>query len=157
MVIGLGNRMRGDDAAGPAIARLVAARGVEARVVEHEAEPTALIELWDGQSLAVVVDALAPAGRPGRIERREVGDEGLPRDPRRPASTHALDLAGTIELARSLGRLPSRLVVYGIEAAGFATGSPMTPEVEDAVTAAAGRVVGELPQANAASGGDRRS
>jgi hydrogenase maturation protease len=148
-VIGLGNRMRGDDAAGPEVARLLVERGVAAAVAEHEAEPTGLIELWDGVPLAIVLDATAPRGRPGRIERREVGEEGLPRDGQRAASTHALDLAETIELARSLERLPGRLVVYGIEAESFATGEPMSPPVVAAVTEAADRVGAEVAQATA--------
>jgi hydrogenase maturation protease len=149
VVIGLGNRMRGDDAIGPVVARLLAEREVEAAVAEHETEPTGLIELWDGAPLAVVVDATAPAGRPGRIERREVGEEGLPPDGRRAASTHALDLAATIELGRSLGRLPDRLVVYGIEAESFATGAPLSAPVAAALAEAADRVGAELAQAAA--------
>lgn len=148
-MIGLGNRMRGDDAAGPEVARLLAERGVAAAVAEHEAEPTGLIELWDGAPLAVVVDATAPCGRPGRIERRQVAEEGLPRDRQRAASTHALDLGETIELARSLERLPGRLVVYGIEAASFATGGPMSAPVAAAVAEAADRVAAEVAQAAA--------
>ena len=143
-MIGLGNRLRGDDAAGPEVARVLAARGIEARVVEHEAEPTGLIELWDGADLAIVVDALAPAGNPGRVERLEIGKEGLPPERARPASTHAFDLPATIELARSLRRLPDRVVVYGIEAEGFEAGEPVSPPVARAVSVAAGRVAEEL-------------
>jgi hydrogenase maturation protease len=144
VVIGLGNRMRGDDAAGPEVARLVAAHGPAARVVEHEAEPTGLIDHWEGAPLAVVADALAPAGHPGRVERLEVGPGGLPPEPRRPVSTHAYDLAATIELARTLGRLPRRLVVVGVEAESFTPGVPLSPAVAAALEGAAEGVLAEL-------------
>jgi hydrogenase maturation protease len=147
VLIGLGNRMRGDDAVGPEVARRLAASGIDARVVEHEAEPTGLIELWADSELAVVVDALAPAGSPGRVERHEVGSGGLAPEHARPASTHALDLPATIELARSLGRLPDRLVVFGVEAAGFETGAPISAAVARALPAAVERVAAELERA----------
>ena len=49
------------------------------------------------------------------------------------SSTHALGLAEAIEIARSLGRLPTRVRVVGIEGARFDFGRGLSPEVEDAV------------------------
>lgn len=144
LVIGLGNRLRGDDAAGPELARLVAGRRPEATVVEHEGEPTGLIEIWDRAPLAIVADAIAPAGNPGRIERAIGGSAPLAFRTATPASTHALDLAGAIELAASLGRLPARLVIYGIEGERFDLGAPLSPRVTAALWSLAGRVLGEL-------------
>ena len=34
-----------------------------------------------------------------------------------------------MELARAIGRLPGRTVVYGIEGGSFAVGGPLTPAV----------------------------
>ena len=42
------------------------------------------------------------------------------------SSTHALGLADAVELARSLGRLPQRVVVYGIEGAAFEFGNGLS-------------------------------
>ncbi len=54
-------------------------------------------------------------------------------------STHHLGLAEAVELARALGRLPQRLVVYGVEGASFEIGEELTAEVrsgsEQAATA----------------------
>ena len=58
----------------------------------------------------------------------------------RPASTHLIGLADALELARALGRLPPRVVVYGIEGHRFGVGDPVSP----AVAAAVDRVVAEL-------------
>ncbi len=55
-------------------------------------------------------------------------------------STHALGLGEAIELARALGRLPGRLLVYGVEGADFGTGEGLSP----AVTAALGPLADEL-------------
>jgi hydrogenase maturation protease len=145
-LIGLGNRLRGDDAAGPELARLVAERAPGTTVIEHEGEPTELIEVWDRAALAIVADAVAPAGHPGRVHRGIGGSAPLPFSPGSPASTHALDLAGTIDLAASLGRLPARLVVYGIEGERFDLGASLSPPVAAALRSLADRVLADLAE-----------
>ncbi len=136
LVAGLGNRLRGDDAAGLEAARLVRERVPDLLVVEHEREPTDLIDLWQGAKLAIVIDALQ-GDEPGRIHRLEVGRDEIPERPSPSASTHALSLAEVIELGRSLNRLPDRLVVVGIEGARFDTGTGLSPQVREAVEDAA--------------------
>jgi hydrogenase maturation protease len=143
IVIGVGNRYRGDDAAGPEVARSLAERAPELDAVEHELEPSGLIELWTGRDLAIVADATRPAGEPGRVHRLEIGAEPIPARVPATVSTHALDLAEAIELARSLDRLPDRLVVYAVEGASFETGAPLTPEVEAAVKSVVTAVLDE--------------
>ena len=56
---------------------------------------------------------------------------------RSSSSTHAVGVGEAIELARVVGRLPSRIVVYGIEGSRFETGAALSAEV----AAAVGRVV----------------
>jgi hydrogenase maturation protease len=48
-------------------------------------------------------------------------------------STHSVGVTETIELARSLGCLPERVVVYGIEVSNLAPGTGLSDEVEEAV------------------------
>ena len=143
VVAGLGNRMRGDDGAGLEAARLVGERAADLLVVEHEREPTDLIELWDGARLAIVIDALE-GDEPGRIRRFEAGRDELPRRLSTSASTHAFELAEVVELARSLHRLPERLLVLGIEGECFDTGAGLSPRVERAAAEAAELALAEL-------------
>jgi hydrogenase maturation protease len=149
VVAGIGNRLRGDDAAGLEAARLVSERATDVLVVEHEREPSDLIGLWEGAELAIVLDALH-GDEPGRIHRFEAGRDQLPRRIWGSASTHALELADVIELARSLDRLPARLVVLGIEGQRFETGTGLSSEVESAVTEAAELALAELGRARTA-------
>jgi hydrogenase maturation protease len=133
VVIGVGNRMRGDDAAGVAVAERLRPRvpaGVE--VVACDEEPSRLMEAWEGAESVVLVDTVSSGAAPGTLHRFEAGDEAVPARTFR-SSTHAIGIADTIELARALGRLPRRVRVYGIEAGGFATGAALTPAVESAV------------------------
>ncbi|HEX6874946.1 MAG TPA: hydrogenase maturation protease [Nocardioidaceae bacterium] len=155
LVVGLGSHDRGDDAVGPAVARALSALrlpGVE--VVEHE-DPTALIELWDERSLVIVVDAVCSGGTPGSLIVLETGTDDTPlRESAWAATgrggTHALGLAATVELARALGRLPRRVVVLGVEAAGFDHGQPLSTPVALAVGRGVAVVTGLLREATVA-------
>lgn len=144
LFIGIGNPLRGDDAAGLLAARAVRERidgGVE--VHELEGEPVDLIEAWQGAAHVLVADAVASGGEPGEVHRIDAAAAPLPAKLAGP-STHALGLAEAIELARALDRLPARLVVYAIEAAGFEVGAEPDPQVLAAVERVAAAAEEEL-------------
>ncbi|HMD51105.1 MAG TPA: hydrogenase maturation protease, partial [Solirubrobacteraceae bacterium] len=113
VVIGIGNELRGDDAAGLQIVRLLRgrARAGGIAVHEHEGEPLALIEVWDGARGVVLVDAARSGAPPGTIHRLDASQQPVgPRLPR-SSSTHGVGLAEAIELARSLDRLPQSVLL----------------------------------------------
>jgi hydrogenase maturation protease len=122
----VGNRWRGDDGAGVAVARRVR------DAVEHDGDASRLVEAWRGHDHAVVVDAAASGAPPGTVRRFEAHAGPLPASLLR-SSTHAFGVAEAIELARALGRLPARLEIYAIEGADFSAGAPLSPEVAAAV------------------------
>jgi hydrogenase maturation protease len=64
--------------------------------------------------------------------------------------THAFGLATAVELARVLGQLPKRLTVVGIEAASFAQGTTLSPEVAASVDDAVA-IVGAVARVRARS------
>ena len=136
----VGNRLRGDDAAGLEVARHLRGTlpaGVE--ITEREGEPTALIGGWEGVDALWVVDAVSSESETGMVHRLDASDRALPPDPFR-ASTHHVSLAETLELARTLGRLPAQTIVYGIEGGSFAVGEPLTPAVAAAAVAVANAI-----------------
>jgi len=143
MVIGVGNRMRGDDGAGLAVAERVRAAGIAGR--EHEGEPVGLIELWSeaGASAVVLVDAVSSGATPGSVHRFDASSAPLPATWSRSTSTHALGVAEAIELARAVGRLPQRVVAVGVEGACFELGAGLSPAVEGALGEVVEQVLGE--------------
>ncbi|HET9016462.1 MAG TPA: hydrogenase maturation protease [Thermomicrobiaceae bacterium] len=144
VVVGLGNRLRGDDAVGPLVADRLAGRtppGVT--VLSHEGDPTDLLEVWDGADLCVVVDAVWSGSAPGTLHRVEPLAGPLRTRLDFPSS-HGFDLPGTVALARVLGRLPRRLVVLGVEAAGFDRGAALSPPVAAALPAAVDAMLAEI-------------
>jgi len=144
VVVGLGNAYRGDDAVGLAVAEAVRARvGQKVTVIACEEEPSRLLDAWSGSSAAVIVDAVVSGSEPGTTHRLDASDEPIAAGTFR-SSTHAFSLGETIEIARALGRLPRRVVVYGIEAAAVAAGVELTPAVADAVDRVADAIVRDL-------------
>lgn len=137
IVIGLGNPDRGDDAAGRAVVR--ALRGTlpaEVEIAEENGEATALLARLVGVAEAWLVDAAVSGADPGTLRRFDVAAVPLPAG-MFGLSTHGFGLAEALELARALGTLPDRCIVYAIEGAAFAPGAPLTPAVADAVADAA--------------------
>ena len=137
----LGNRDRGDDAAGPLVADRLRDAGAE--LLDCNDDPTRLIDSWASLDLVVVVDAVRSGAAPGTVHRFEAGDGPLPRE-LGLASTHLISIADTLELGRALGRAPKRVVVLGVEGATFELGAPVTPEVEAAIPVVAEAAMAEL-------------
>ncbi len=140
LVLGLGNELAGDDAAG-----LLAARAVRedleglADVVESGASGIALIEELAGYDRAVVVDAIRTSRRPpGGVGGRDLSDLGPPVAP-------SLHQAGLAELAAVAARLglpfPARTVVMAVEVVDpYTIGGPMSEPVRRAPPELARRI-----------------
>ncbi|MBI4278465.1 MAG: hydrogenase maturation protease [Armatimonadetes bacterium] len=165
LIVGVGNALRGDDGAGLAAARrvrekLAARQGAPAggggapagvpcldleriTVLELSGGGMSLVEAWEGASLVVVLDAVQTGALPGSIVRVDARAEPLG-SLRSGRSSHGVGVAEAVEVARVLGRLPARLIVYGIEGKSFALGADVTPAVARAVEEVALRVLDEV-------------
>ncbi|CBG68206.1 Putative hydrogenase maturation protease [Streptomyces scabiei 87.22] len=141
-VIGVGNEFRRDDGVGWAAVARLRERAEDLPLPSDtvlatcDGDPGRLIGLWEDAGLAVVVDAAhAHPGSPGRVHRLELGAGHPARSG--ATSSHGLGLGEAVELARLLGRLPGRLVVYAVEGADGSIGTGLSP----AVTASLGPLV----------------
>jgi len=146
VVIGVGSPFRHDDGVGPALVDrlrepLADHSGVVLEVTDGE--PTRLLDLWEGASTAVVVDAVyEEPPRPGHVHELVVD-----RMPPEAGSTtsHGLGLGTAVELGLLLGRMPLRLLVYAISGADFTVGVGLSSPVAAALDEVAARIL-ELPQ-----------
>lgn len=144
LLVGVGNDHRGDDGAGLAVARLLKAKAVPgATIIEATGDGTALLEAWRGYDAVYLFDAVTSGAAPGSVHRLDVSERALPADVVATTS-HAFGVAEAIELARSLGQTPRRLVVYGIEGKAFEVGEGLSAQVERAVRDVAEQVLLEL-------------
>ena len=144
LVVGIGNRFRGDDAAGPATADAIRSRAPHgARVIEHSGEGASLMETWQSDDTVFLIDAAESDGEIGFVHEFDAHGRPVPADFFR-YSTHAFSVAEAIELARVLGRLPARLYVFAIEGRDFRAGHAMSSEVAQAVETVTDRVLARI-------------
>ncbi len=143
LVIGVGRDERGDDGVGLDVARALAESVSGAEVVVWTGELTALLELFEGRPLVIVVDAVRSGAPSGTVHRWELAG-GQPFPLPRTVSTHGLSLASVLDLGRSLGRLSERLVVYGVEVGQLGEGSGRSAAVQEAIAIVLERVGREV-------------
>jgi hydrogenase maturation protease len=155
LVAGIGNIFFGDDGFGVAVAARLASAAAWPGVAVRDFGIRGLdlaYALQDGYVAAILVDAMPKGGEPGAlyiIEPDLANDaplEGVAFD------AHAMDPVRVLRLARSLGRLPRRIVIVGCEPAGIETSAELgdalvslSPPVEAAVGEAV-RVIDVLVQ-----------
>lgn len=128
-IIGIGNLFRGDDAAGLLAARKVGERLPDSvRVIESNGDLTMLLDCFRQHESVYIIDAVCvPGSTPGRPRgRRQIskihdfdGRSQAPAQAEFLASSHAFGVLQAIALARTLGTLPRRLRVLGIEGCEF--------------------------------------
>jgi hydrogenase maturation protease len=153
-VVGVGSPL-GDDAMAWEVVRELQQQkewgsGIEFHAVEGGQR---LLDVLDGHGTLVLVDALGSSVAPGTIQRLSWPDphvEGL-----RPATTHHLQPAESLQLAATLGLLPPRVVIWTIAAERFEPHSTLSPAVAAAVPELVQRLVAEL-EAETAEPGLRR-
>jgi hydrogenase maturation protease len=159
VILGVGNDLRGDDAAGLEVVRRIRSQAVPDGVAacERPGDPLGLLDAWSGCAAAVVVDAMRlDGGEPGAIRRHDAGRARLPAGAAGRGSTHAASVAEAIELARMLRRLPPRVIVYAVQGARFELGAGLSVAVRAALPALAAAVRAEAVELVPVSPGRRR-
>ena len=149
-VIGIGQSLRGDDAAGLDAIRQwqeeypETASRPEIHVEASELPGLALIDLLKDTDAAVLVDAVKSSAKPGTIHRLKADD--LSAFTPDAHSAHGWGVAETLQLGcqlyPALKNLPVRLV--GIEAGQVAVGSGLSPTVSQAMPAVCEAIENEV-------------
>jgi len=143
LIVGIGNPDCGDDGIGALVLRDL--RGqvpAGTTLAARTGDVLDLIEDWVGYQAVILVDAATGNAEPGHIHRIDLLNDTLPASLAR-ASTHAFGVGEAIGLARPLGFLPNRVIIYAIEGANFDPGAAMSPKVIEAARILVGRVIAE--------------
>ncbi len=137
LVLGLGQSLRGDDAAGLEAVRLWQATqertARQVQVLLAELPGLGLIDLLDGMEAAILVDAVHGGAVPGTLHR--IAPEKLESFTPGSASAHGWGVAETLHLGRMLyPALDSyHISLIGIEAGTLELGASLSPEVQAAL------------------------
>ncbi len=141
-VVGIGQRVAGDDGVGLAVLDELERRELpEATSLLRISDPVELVSLFDSEDGFVLVDAVlgAPPGVVLDLSLRELSGKAP-----QPTSSHGIGVAGAIELAGVLSdreRPPNVRVVAVTIARPERYGTGLSPEVAAAVPRAADRVL----------------
>lgn len=125
--VGVGVANRRDGGVGIWLAQALAERGLPTLIISRD--DAALIEAMDTHSDLVLLDATLAGHPPGTVTRIDAATGPVPPNLfRHPAGS--VGLAEVVDTARTLGCLPPRLLLIGIEGKDFSPGVGLTPEVE---------------------------
>jgi len=148
LVLGIGQSLRGDDAAGLEAVRLWQEKfpetAVGARVETSELPGLVLLDLLEGMEAAVIVDAIQSKAPAGTVMR--LGSEELASFMPETGFTHGWGIAETLQLGHSLyqGLASCRAILIGIVGGQFDLGAGFSPEVEKALPKAAEMIESEI-------------
>ncbi|MDD4857057.1 MAG: hydrogenase 3 maturation endopeptidase HyCI [Candidatus Krumholzibacteria bacterium] len=128
-VVGVGNALKGDDGAGPALAAMLAARGASFPLVDASEVPENYGGWVEKQKLdaVVFVDAVEFGGAPG--EWRLIPFEDLMHS---ASSTHRLSLHFLIRYLKEKWRGEALLI--GVQPLSLKLGEGLSAEVDEGVT-----------------------
>lgn len=133
-IIGVGNVFRQDDGAGiEVIKQLRKSVSQRYELVESTGEGGELLEVLKTHRDVVIIDAVSSGGKPGTLHRFDVHTGQLPAN-LTFGSSHAFGVASAIEMARTMGWLPAKCELIGIEGKSFGFGGELTPAVELAIS-----------------------
>ena len=149
LVIGCGNRLCGDDAAGPELIRRLMARGLPAgvRCLDAATDGIAVIDAMRNVPRLFLVDACASGVEPGTIlELTEADVIALPPG---GVSVHAIRWNHALVLARQLlgPEYPADVAIQLIEGDSFRPGDPLSSAVAEAVERLADQIIAHGPRA----------
>jgi len=158
LVIGVGNRDRGDDGVGPLVAQAFAERWPErAEIHLAEGDLSDLLLRWRGDQDVVIIDAIVSGRPPGTISTMDGLHEGLSKNDRL-VSSHGVGIVEVIALAKALDKRPAAITIVGVEAAQCEHFSGLSQPVAAALPAAVNEISDVLDDAVATiDAGERTS
>jgi len=130
LIAGVGNILLGDEGVGVHAVRELMAQGLPAGADAVDAG-TALGDLlgeFPRYGALILVDAVRGGGKPGDLYRFEIRSRGDLAGAAAPLSLHEFGVAEALDQARTLGLLPPRVVLLGMEPACLAPGMGLSAE-----------------------------
>ena len=151
LIIGIGQSLRGDDAAGLEAVQLWQKHhpdsAAQVKVELSELPGLALLDLLEGVDVAVLVDSIQKSTLPGTIIHLGPDElDGFTPDAR---SAHGWGVAETLQLGRSLytALAKCRVTLIGIAGEDFGLGAGLSPIVREALDKASDMVERETQKA----------
>jgi len=145
LILGLGNPILSDDAAGLQAARRLydLLGGKDVDLVEAAVAGLQTVQLLSGYDRAVVIDVVQDEARVGEVWRLDTEElENVS-----ATSSHGIGLGQALRLARLMGLpVPGQILIYAIAAADTQTfGETLTPQLTKALPTIVRRIAADVP------------
>lgn len=135
LVVGVGNKLMGDDGFGPRVVELLSQRSLPPDIEVRDigtAGLTIATDLGDFDA-AIFLDSMELEGSPGDLRRMrvEIEEEGEAETLAR-LTLHEVGLEGLLRFAKALGVLPRIVYIIGCKPRSVEPRIGLSPEVEEA-------------------------
>ncbi len=135
-VVGVGNKLFGDDGVGSLVAEILGAcvksEGVD--VLVRETLDTTIIHVFEDYDVVIFVDAIGRANVEKPVLYRvdlEAIDRGL--EGVKTVDPHSVDVVGLVMLAHLMGRLKAKVYLLGMPAEVLDLGAPLSRRTLNAI------------------------
>ena len=148
LVLGIGSPF-GDDRVGWEVVERLKGEGVAARFPEVRFDTadrpgSLLLTTLEGVDAAILIDAVEAGLAPGEIVR--LADEAIDARAETLFSSHGLGVGQALQLGRSLGRLPPRLILFGVQLSVSPLPETAEAPLSKSVTAAIDSLVSQIEE-----------
>ncbi|MGI4993525.1 hydrogenase maturation protease [Halobacteriovorax sp. GFR7] len=127
LVLGIGNPFRRDDGVGEYVISHLNKR-VDLKAMIINGDLSRLVDFIEGYSLVIIIDAFENTDCKSRVLKWNYSEEAPPSDWIQ-YSTHGIGLAEALELAQVLGKIPKKIIIYGIKGEDFSHGQGLSANV----------------------------
>lgn len=135
LVVGLGNPLMTDEGVGPLLVERLREKAGEATdcdFLDLGVAGLTVLHAMRGYERVIFIDCAFMDEAPGTL-RRFTPDEAHSRKERFRMTLHGQDLMETLELARELGELPERVVLFGIQPQSVEPGQELSPALASSI------------------------
>ena len=145
LILGLGNALRGDDGAGPAVIEWLDQQALpaEVEVVDGGTAGLDVVSTLMGHERAIIVDAANIGRAPGEWVRF-TPDVAQLKDNATTLSLHSAGLAEALALGAALNVLPPTIIIYGVQPQNLDWSAQLSDEVQAAVAEVGQAIVAEV-------------
>jgi hydrogenase maturation protease len=144
LVAGVGGRY-GDDQAGRRLVAQFARRAIAPARLIAAGDGAQLLDELAGCETLIIVEACRGGSVIGAISRLEWPDSRIRQYHNH--TRHGIDLCNTLQIAERLGRLPPKVVIFGIDIGSEPGTDAMSPEVAEALTELEEIILAEICEA----------
>src|SRR3972149_8960120 len=131
-IVGIGNRYRGDDAAGWAVIDKLIVTSKAIKLVKQKGDIAELIDFFAKYKSVYLVDACLSNAPVGSWQRIDLNKQTIIEDNLR-TSTHGFSVSQAISLAKNLSELPTNFILYAINGDNYNIGDQLSLSVAKSV------------------------